>query len=126
MQSMSNSISVGKQAELQACQFLQTSGLFLLEQNFKCPMGEIDLIMQDKDEIVFIEVRLRSNLNYGDAVESVSQHKQKKILKTANLYLQKNNLFDKVNCRFDIIGIHPNLKIDKIEWIKNAFELDTL
>lgn len=112
-------LEIGQQAEEQACAFLEKKGLKLLERNFRCKLGEIDLIMRDKDEVVFVEVRKRSSDAFGSAVESVTFTKQRKVINTAMLYLQKQNWFDKVQCRFDIIGITQN----KIEWIKDAFSV---
>lgn len=116
-----NSQKAGQKAENEASRFLQTKGLRLLAQNYHCHFGEIDLIMQDHEDIVFIEVRVRNNSCYGDPIESVTIKKQKKIFKTATHYLQTKNWLDKVNCRFDIIGISGS---NDIEWVKDAFEVD--
>lgn len=110
----------GKIAETYACEFLQNHGLTLLQKNYSCPCGEIDLIMQDRDEIVFVEVRLRHHTHLGSAVETVNKSKQRKLIKTALLYLQKKGWLDKVNSRFDVVGIESN---NKVEWIKNAFSV---
>jgi putative endonuclease len=109
---------IGNQAENHACEYLQKKGLRLIERNYFCALGEIDLIMQDNDEIVFVEVRSRNQ--YGDALESIDEYKQAKLIKTAMYYLQKTKQYDKVNCRFDVIGINNN----QLEWIKNAFSAD--
>ncbi len=109
----------GNNAENMACHYLQSKGLLLLQQNFNCQVGEIDLIMQDTEEIVFVEVRSR-NKNIIETLESVDLYKQKKIIKAANYYLQKKKWHDNVNCRFDVIGIN----LQQIEWIKNAFYAD--
>lgn len=109
----------GSLAETQAEQFLQQQGLLLLHKNFRCKTGEIDLIMRDQHTLVFIEVRLRSNRQFSSAAESVTWQKQQKIIRTAQVYLLKHNLLDKVRCRFDVITFdrpqgHP-------QWIKDAF-----
>lgn len=111
----------GQLAEQEACEFLKTKGLKLIHRNYRCLCGEIDLIMQDQQDIVFIEVRVRNHPNYGDAVESVNKSKQKKIIKTASYFLQQHKWFDKVNCRFDVIGISYTKTKAAIEWIQNAF-----
>ena len=111
----------GQKAEEQACQFLKTKGLELLAQNYRSHFGEVDLIMQEGKVIVFVEVRVRNNSYYGDPIESVNISKQKKIFKTATHYLQAKKWLDKVDCRFDIIGITES---NSIEWIKDAFEVD--
>jgi len=119
---MMNKLDTGKRAEHLACQFLQEKGLKFLQQNYRCHHGEIDLIMQDREDIVFVEVRSRNHMEYGSALESISQSKIKKLIRTATHYLQRTNCLYKVTSRFDIIAIdlingalHP-------EWIKNAFE----
>lgn len=69
---------IGKLIEDNACDYLEQQGLKLLTRNFLCKMGEIDLIMRDKDDLVFIEVRYRQSDDYGDGVESITWHKKKK------------------------------------------------
>ena len=71
-------ITQGKIAEDQACLFLQKKGLKLVEKNYRCRTGEIDLVMQDKKELVFVEVRYRANNDYGSALDSVDQQKIQK------------------------------------------------
>lgn len=114
----------GKLAENTACQYLQTHGLTILARNFRAKTGEIDLIMQDKDEIVFVEVRLRNNPFFSTAIESVNRFKQRKLIRTATFYLAQTNWLDKVNCRFDVIGISYAQTKVAIEWIKDAFPVD--
>lgn len=116
--------AIGKKAEQQANDFLQAHGLTLVEANFRTRFGEIDLIMQDQADIVFVEVRTRNRIDYGSALESVSQSKQKKIIKTALSYLQQKKQLDKIGCRFDVIAIDNLNPIKPIEWIKNAFSVD--
>lgn len=112
---------IGEQAEALAAAFLTKKGFKLLAQNYRCKVGEIDLVMQDKDTVVFIEVRSRSHPDFGSAAESVTPQKQHKLIKSALHYLQKQGWFDKVPCRFDIIGIAQG----KIEWLKDAFAVET-
>jgi putative endonuclease len=117
-------INAGLAAEETASHFLQAKGITLLHRNYRCRSGEIDLIMRDHEDIIFVEVRLRNNKNYADAIESVNLIKQKKIIKTAMHYLYKYNLLDEVNCRFDIIGISYAHTKATIEWIQDAFLAD--
>ena len=118
-----NKQQAGSLAEEQACRFLQAKGLIFLERNYRCKMGEIDLIMREGNEVVFVEVRLRKHSYFGDAVESIDCFKQKKIFNTAMNYLQKKNWLDYKNSRFDIVSIMGS---SDIEWIKDAFEVDYL
>lgn len=110
--------SNGVQAERWAAHYLQQQGMKLVAQNYRCRSGEIDLIMQDGQVLVFVEVRLRSNPNFGGAAASIDSRKQQRIIKTAQHYLATQ-----VNlppCRFDALlledpqGLHA-------QWLKNAF-----
>jgi putative endonuclease len=112
-----NTTQLGAIAEQKACIFLQAKGLRLVTRNYHSPYGEIDLIMQDKDEIVFIEVRSKKQSYYGSAIESIDKIKQRKVLKSASYYLQRHKVLHTTNCRFDVIGCSPTT----IEWIKDAF-----
>lgn len=112
---------IGKDAELEACLYLQAKGLKLIQQNYYCPMGEIDLIMKDSTDIIFVEVRFRSRKNYGSAVETITNSKIKKLVKSATYFLQKKNWLHKINSRFDIIAINASGQKHEIDWIKNAF-----
>ena len=110
--------TAGAQAEDNAERFLSQHGLVILEKNYRCKAGEIDLIMQHADMLVFIEVRLRTHQAFANAAESVTIRKQQKIIKTAQHYLQQHQLTDKANCRFDVIAFSDN---GNPEWIKDAF-----
>jgi putative endonuclease len=106
----------GASAENKACAYLQQQSLQLITRNFRCKMGEIDLIMQDKNELVFVEVRCRNNSFFGGGLDSITDSKQKKLIKAASFYLQQKRLTE-IACRFDAVAISANT----IEWIKNAF-----
>ena len=112
----------GKLAESIAEKYLVKQGLHLREKNYRCRYGEIDLICDDKDSIVFIEVRYRKASFFGSAKESVDGHKQKKTIATAKRYLMS---YPNKNCRFDVIAL-DELDIKQIEWIKNAFDISYL
>ncbi|TAK78444.1 MAG: YraN family protein [Gammaproteobacteria bacterium] len=117
-----NRLEKGHHAEDQACQFLQAKGFRLLQRNYRCYHGEIDLIMQDQEHIVFVEVRSRQRTDYGNAVESITKSKINKLIKTAKHFLQIRKWLYRVNSRFDVIAIHPVEGKMQLEWIKNAFE----
>ncbi len=120
-----NTISIGAQAEAQAETFLQHQGLVTRAKNYRCKLGEIDLIMLQKTAqgncFVFVEVRLRSNKRFAPAVETVDYRKQQKIIRTATRFLQEQRLFDKVACRFDVIALDQTGTAPPIQWIQNAF-----
>jgi putative endonuclease len=112
--------NVGAQAEQAAEHFLHKQGLKTVAKNYRCKLGEIDLIMAQHDELIFVEVRLRRHSQFANAAESVTITKQHKIIKAAQYYLQEHQLTDKINCRFDVIAFGKN---NEPEWIKNAFTL---
>lgn len=108
----------GASAEALACCYLQQRGLKLIAKNFRCKSGEIDLIMQEGQTLVFVEVRLRSNQRFGDAGSSIDANKQRKLIRTAEHYLQ---LHGNRACRFDAVLL-DKLGSAHVEWIQNAFE----
>jgi putative endonuclease len=106
----------GQVAENEACSFLQKQGLTLIEKNYRCRTGEIDLIMQDKEALVFVEVRYRANNDYGSALDSVDQHKIQKLISAATHYVSKHQ--SDLPMRFDVVGFDASLKPN---WVTNAF-----
>lgn len=111
----------GARFEQQARLFLESKGLRFIaaNQNFKC--GELDLIMQDGQTIVFVEVRQRSSNHFGSAVESVDWRKQQKWLDAANLWLAERNLsLEDADCRFDLIAFGKNAQ--DIQWLTNFLD----
>jgi len=108
----------GAQAELLAAQYLQRQGLKLQQMNYACRYGEIDLILQEGETLVFAEVRLRSNAAFGGAAASIDARKQAKLLRTAQHYLSQLQRIPP--CRFDAILLQAN-DSNQIEWIRNAF-----
>ena len=109
--------SSGSAAESMALTYMEKQGLKLLERNFRCRVGEIDLIMADGATLVFVEVRLRSNSAFVSAGESISHRKQARIVAAANQYLAGKR---EVPCRFDCILL-DKLDPASIEWLQNAF-----
>ena len=116
---------IGATAELYAEQFLQQQGLVTRTRNYRCKMGEIDLIMLEKNAkgniLVFVEVRLRTNKRFAPALETVDYRKQQKIIKTAMRFLQEQKLYDKIACRFDVIALDQTGTAPPVQWIRNAF-----
>lgn len=106
--------SAGLIAEDIACNYLTQEGLLLRGRNFYSRFGEIDIIMQDIDTLVFVEVRQRKS-GYADALESISYFKQKKLLKAANYYLSKY-ANDSTPCRFDAVILNGD---NQPLWLKN-------
>jgi putative endonuclease len=112
---------LGNAAEQAALEYLESQGLQCIERNFSCKMGEIDLIMLDNNALVFVEVRLRNNPHHGSGADSVTRPKIRKLIRTAELFLTRHPIPGNLDCRFDVISMD-----NKIDWIKNAFTLDSL
>lgn len=114
---MSTSVAIGKEQENIACAFLEKQGLTLLKRNFRCALGEIDLIMEDHQDLVFVEVRYRKSAAYGHPLDTIDQRKQNRLKRTAEVFLQSHR--SDQDCRFDIIAISSSGK-DGIDWIQDA------
>ncbi len=112
---------LGTLGEKTARDYLKKQGYKILESNFRCPFGEIDLIAKQKDCLVFVEVRTRRNLELGTPEESVTLAKRQKLIKLAQFYLQKSP-HPPSHWRIDVVAIEmgPNEKVNRIELIKNA------
>lgn len=115
----------GQQAEAQAARFLKRQGLKPVAKNFRCRFGEIDLIMKDKDCTVFVEVRYRQHNSWANAAESIDNHKQNRLIKAAEHFLQQHGLSD-FPCRFDAVTLTANHQDVHINWITNAIALDEI
>ena len=107
----------GALAEDAAANFLTGRGLRLLERNYRCRFGEIDLIMGDGPTLVFVEVRYRRNHSFGGAIESITHTKREKLLRAARHYMATRKEFPA--CRFDAVLLNGDT--EELEWIENAF-----
>ncbi len=105
----------GAAAEQVAADYLIQQGLVLVERNFRCRLGEIDLIMRDGQTLVFVEVRLRASSQFGGAAASIDGRKQQKLIATAQMYLTR--LSKTPACRFDALLMQG----DAMHWIRDAF-----
>lgn len=111
----------GSHAEELACRYLLRQGLQLITRNYRCRRGEIDLIMRDADNLVFVEVRYRRQTRYGSGLESVDRRKQQRIACCAAHYLQRHPRAAAQAARFDVVALAPDVHGTRIEWIRNAF-----
>jgi putative endonuclease len=110
---------IGDQYETLAKQYLQRQGLRFIAQNFLTKVGEIDLIFQQGETIVFVEVKYRNNDRFGSAAEMVTRAKMRKLVKTAQIWLsQQNRMAQNIDYRFDVVAIHDSGR--DINWIQNA------
>lgn len=106
----------GRAGEDDALAYLTKRGLTLVERNFRCKGGEIDLIMHERDTLVFVEVRKRADMRHGGAAASVTSAKQARLIIAAQVFLQRYHMLPA--CRFDVLAIDGEV----ISWLKNAIE----
>lgn len=106
----------GRDAEQLALRHLTGAGLRLLSRNYTCRLGEIDLILQDGDTLVFVEVRQRRSVTFGSAGESITVRKQGRLVAAARHYLARQRTLPV--CRFDAVLVDGQGRID---WIRDAF-----
>ena len=112
----------GRTAENLALRYLQQQNLNLLERNFRSRFGEIDLIMQQNNTIIFVEVRARKTAAFMHPVESVDYRKRHRIRKTGQVYMHKTAAWNRFDMRFDVVALTGNATRGmKIEWIRAAF-----
>ena len=117
---------VGKLGEKTAQKFLKKRGYRIRETGFRCPRGEIDIIAQRKDYLVFVEVRTKSNLDFGTPEESITQAKKKKLVALALTYTSTHQNLPSL-WRIDVVAIEldDKGKPKRIELIENAIEQDS-
>jgi putative endonuclease len=119
-----NTTQVGAWAEQMAWLYLQQRGWQLVERNFFCKGGELDLIVRKGKVLAFVEVKYRKRPTMGGAVASLSPTKQHHLIHSAQVFLQRYPLLNSLDCRFDLIAISgcdsPHSQVD-IQWIENAF-----
>lgn len=105
-----------------ALAWLEQRGLQLLQRNFRCKAGEIDLVMQHGATLVFVEVRFRGNRAYGGALATITHSKQQKLLRAARYYLLRHPERQHCACRMDVVGVEPDASgAPSFTWISNAF-----
>lgn len=111
----------GDQAEARVRRHLEHHGLKLVGRNYRSPHGEIDLIMQHREVLVFVEVRYRAGTAFGLPAETVDARKQGRLRATAEHYLQRDKQGSKKACRFDIVAVTRGPDGDQLTWLQNAF-----
>jgi putative endonuclease len=110
-------------AEQQALDYLLTQGLSLLARNWRCKRGELDLVMLDRDTVVFVEVRYRLHAGFGGALGSIDARKQEKLSLAAQYFLQQESHWANHPCRFDVIALQGSGHSGQpLDWLKNAFD----
>jgi putative endonuclease len=113
----------GQLGENLAKDFLKKKGYRILETNYRCPAGEIDIVTRQKDCLVFVEVRTKANLNFGSPEESITASKMRHLELTANHYLQNHGKLP-ASWRIDLVAVELDSedKVKRMELIENAIE----
>jgi len=118
---MSNErINLGRRGENLSVEFLKKQGYKIMERNYRCTLGEVDIIAKEKNVLCFVEVKTRKTEEYGLPEEAIDWHKQRKLAKVALTYLKEKKI-NKQDLRFDVVSVYP----DRIELIKDAFIVET-
>ncbi len=113
---------LGKRGEQLALRYLKKNGYRILVTNYICKLGEMDIIAQEKDTLAFIEVKTRTSMSFGPPQLAVNTAKQMQLSKVALHFLKEKKIED-VKARFDVVAILLGPKEEKIDLIKDAFEL---
>lgn len=113
-----NTRKTGQYYEDRTVEYLKKQGYYILEQNYRCRYGEIDIIAKNDGYLVFIEVKYRKNIDSTSAFDAVDIRKQKRICGVARWYMVDKRVSEDAKCRFDVVGIQAK----DITVIKNAFD----
>ena len=114
-------ITTGKEGEKIAAAYLEKNDYRIIEINFRCPIGEIDIVAKEKNDLVFVEVKTRKSIALGYPEQAVGLRKQKKMSQLALWYMQKRKIVD-TNARFDVVAITLIPENNEVRLIQNAFD----
>lgn len=113
--------ATGQSFEARAAAYLTQQGLKIVEQNYQCRSGELDLIARDGEYYVFVEVKFRQSGRFGEPFEHVGSQKQRRMTKAALHYAQARGIYERYPMRFDVVSIQPKGNEFEIQWLQNAF-----
>jgi len=116
--------ATGNAFEVAAETHARAHGLVTLDRNISCRFGEIDLVLRDRDVVVFAEVRYRDSQRFGGALSSVDGRKQRRMIAAAQFYLQSRPALSRAPCRFDVFAIDGDIGQPQINWIRDAFRVE--
>ena len=122
MAAINSKLLLGQEGERLAERYLQKKGYTLVERNYRCPAGELDLIVLDRRVVVFVEVKTRTGPGFGSPLEAVEFRKQRKMIQAAQFFLAEKRLQQR-DARFDVVGVSWPGREPVVEHIENAFEL---
>jgi putative endonuclease len=114
--------ALGSKGEDLAVKYLKKKGFKVIERNYHCPVGELDLIAREGNTLVFVEIKARSSSDYGLPQEAVDRFKQKKMIDVARTYLAERHLTEDIAARFDVVAIRLTPTGHQIELIRDAFQ----
>lgn len=115
-------ITLGRNGELEAERLLKKNGFKIIEKNYRCRCGEIDIIAKEKETLVFVEVKTRANAAFGPPISAVDAKKQRHMLSAAEDYLTRHDIVD-CAVRFDVVSVEVKNGRLEAELLKNAFEV---
>jgi putative endonuclease len=115
-------LDLGRLGEDLALKKIKSLGYKCVARNYRCPLGEVDLIARDGDALVFIEIKTRKGRSIGYAKESVNKRKRRQLSKVALAYMKSHNVED-TKSRFDVVAVHIREGMHEIEVVRNAFDL---
>ncbi|MGE3774505.1 MAG: YraN family protein [Gammaproteobacteria bacterium] len=118
---LSSSVARGRDYEAAAERYLQGQGLTTVARNFRLRGGEIDLVMRDRDTLIFVEVRYRAQGALVSPLETITPAKQQRIVRTASAFLQAHPALASLPCRFDALALEGNDDGLRVDWIRGAF-----
>jgi putative endonuclease len=117
-------LSHGALAEDFACKWLESRGLRLIQRNYRCRAGELDLVMRDGEELVIAEVKFRRRSDYGHPEETVDARKRRRIISATRHLLLTTEAFTNIDVRFDVVALSGDLSTPEVHWLRDAFTRD--
>ena len=115
-------LDLGRRGEDLALKRIKRMGYRCLVRNYRCPLGEVDLVARDGDTLVFIEIKTRRGTSLGYAKEAVDRRKRRQLSKVALAYMKEHGCLD-AKSRFDVVAVHLRGEREEIEVVQNAFDL---
>ena len=115
-------LDAGRDAERLALEMLEAKGLRLLERNYLCPLGELDLVLLDGPTLVVAEVRYRKDASRGTPAETVGPEKQRKLILATRHFLSRHAELRRKPLRFDVVAVTDDAGEAAVEWIRDAFQ----
>jgi putative endonuclease len=112
---------LGDEGEQVACRFLKRRRYAIVERNYRCRVGEIDVVALERDVVVFVEVKTRTDEGFGTPLHAVDERKQRQIVRAAQYYLRQKRLLER-NVRFDVVAVWRDGREWRCELVRNAFE----